>query len=273
MDYKSLFRLRNYQHFFHRIKPFPASVRKEALDYSEFKDLNDLIDYLEIKKYRKIVVVASGPSAAKLPKEQGNIYFSCNDSLQLVQDLNHVYMLYDMFYLIRYLKTFKGGNGWKGSIFWYNFNNPHSLKIYKITRKYLSRYSRRKREFLVTNRSAEDLQPLYEEVETLLQEVFNYRHYRVNSGFNTLVFAALLAYLADKPLEVYGLDMGVGGDAYFDKKSPLGRSVKSEKNRELVAVFLDKLYSSKVDTKNFSNFKGPILDTPPGEERKQPKGE
>lgn len=258
MDYKSLFRLRNYQHFFHRIKPFPASVRKEALDYSGFKDLNDLIECLEIEKYNKIVVVASGPSASKIKKEQGNIYFSCNDSLRLVQNLNHVYMLYDMFYLTRYLKTFQGGSGWKGSIFWYNFNNPHSHKIYKITRKYLKQYSRSKREFLVTNKSEEDLQPLYFEVEALLQEVFDYRHYRVNSGFNTLVFAALLAYLVDKPLEVFGLDMGIGGDAYFNKNSPLGRSVKSEKNRELVAVFLNKLYNSKVQTKNFSNFKGNV---------------
>lgn len=255
MDYRSLFRLRNYQHFFHRVKPYPGSVRDEALDYSEFKDLRDLIEYLDIKKYHKIVVVASGPSASKITREQGNIYFSCNDSLRLVQDLPHVYMLYDMFYLTRYLKTFEGGNSWKGSVFWYNFNNPHSHKIYKLTRKYLIQYSRIRREFLITNRNGEDLKSLYLEVEDLLQVAFDYRHYRVNSGFNTLVFAALLAYLMDKPLEIYGLDMGIGGDAYFDKKSPLGRSVKSEKNRGLVAVFLNKLYNSKVEAKNFSNFK------------------
>lgn len=260
MDYKSLFRLRNYQHFFHRIKPFPATVKKDALDYSGFKSLKDIIKYFEIEKYNKIVVVASGPSASKLTKEQGNIYFSCNDSLRLVQDLNHVYMLYDMFYLTRYLKIFQGGSGWKGSIFWYNFNNPHSHKIYKTTRKYLSQYSRRKREFLITNKSEEDLEPLYYEIETLLGEAFDYRHYRVNSGFNTAVFAALLAYLTNKPLEVYGLDMGIGGDAYFNKTSPLGRSVKSEKNRELVAVFLNKLYKSKVEIRNFSNFQGNVED-------------
>lgn len=258
MDYKSLFRFRNYQHFFHRIKPFPESVRKERLQYSEFKDLKALIDYLEIEKYNKIVVVASGPSATKMKKDGRNIYFSCNDSLRLVQDLQHVYMLYDMFYLTRYLKTFEGGSGWKGSIFWYNFNNPHSLKIYKLTRKYLDHFSRKRREFLITNKSEEELEPLYRQVEDLLQEVFDYRHYRVNSGFNTLVFAALLARLEDKPLEIYGLDMGIGGDTYFDKRSPLGRSVKSEKNRELVAVFLNKLYKSKVETKNFSNYMGNV---------------
>jgi hypothetical protein len=258
MDYKSLFRRRNYQHFFHRIKPFPAPVKKEVLDYSGFKNLNDLTQYLEIKKYKKIVVVASGPSAAKMKKDRENLYFSCNDSLRLVQDLQHVYMLYDMFYLTRYLKTFIGGSGWKGSIFWYNFNNPHSHNIYKLTRKYLDQFSRKKREFLITNKSDEELEPLYREVEDLLQKFFDYKHYRVNSGFNTLVFAALLARLENKPLEIYGLDMGIGGDAYFNKRSLLGRSVKSEENRELVSVFLEKLYESKVETKNFSNFKGNI---------------
>ena len=258
MDFKSLFRLRNYQHFFHRIKTFPAEVNKKPLSYSEFKDLNAIITYFEVEKYNKIIVVASGPSATKLEKEQGNLYFSCNDSLRLVRDFDHVYMLYDMFYLMRYLKTFQGESGWKGSIFWYNFNNSHSHKIYEITRKYLNQYSRKRREFLITNKSGEDLEPLYLKVEGLLQEAFEYRHYRVNSGFNTLVFAALLAYVANKPLEIYGLDMGAGGDAYFDKKSKLGRSVKSKKNRELVGVFLDKLYNSKVETKNFSNFKGNV---------------
>lgn len=260
MDYRSLFRLRNYQHFFHRIKPFPAKVRKKPLDYSSCKDLNDLIEYLGIKNYNKLVVVASGPSATKIKDEQGSLFFSCNDALRLVQEFDHVYMLYDMFYLTRYLKTFKGGGGWKGSIFWYNYNNPHSHKIYKFTRNYLMHYSRRRREFLITNKNEEDLEAMYYEVETLLQEAFDYSHYRVNSGFNTLVFAALLAYLVDKPLEVYGLDMGIGGDEYFNKRSPLGRSVKSEKNRELVGVFLSKLYKSKVEIKNFSNFKGNVED-------------
>ncbi|MGI0107845.1 hypothetical protein [Salinimicrobium sp. WS361] len=258
MDFKSLFRSRNYQHFFHRIKPFPASVKKEQLDYSEFKDLNAVIEYLEIKSYKKIVVAASGPSASKMSNEQGSLYFTCNDSLRLVQDLPHVYMLYDMFYLTRYLKTYEGRSGWKGSIFWYNYNNPHSHKIYRLTCKYLNHYSRKKREFLITNKGEEDLQPVYNQVETLLLEAFDYRHYRVNSGFNTLVFAALLAYLENKPLEVYGLDMGIGGDKYFNKDSPLGRSVKSQKNRELVGVFLDKLYKSKVETRNFSNFQGNV---------------
>ena len=258
MDLKSLFRSRNYQHFFHRIKPFPASVKKEPLDYSGFEDLNDLIEYLEIKSYKKIVVVASGPSASKINYDQENLYFACNDSLRLVQDLPHVYMLYDMFYLTRYLKTYGGESGWKGSIFWYNYNNPHSHKIYRLTRKYLNYYSRKKREFLITNKAGEDLQPVYDQVESLLQGVFDYRHYRVNSGFNTLVFAALMAHLENKPLEVYGLDMGIGGNKYFNKDSPLGRSVKSQKNRELVGVFLDKLYKSKVETMNFSNFQGNV---------------
>ncbi|MCX2837500.1 hypothetical protein OQ279_04985 [Salinimicrobium sp. MT39] len=260
MNYKSLFRSRNYQHFFHRIKPFPATVKKEPLDYSKFKDLSDLLDYMEIKEYRKIVVVASGPSASKIIFDKENIYFACNDSLRLVQDLPHIYMLYDMFYLTRYLKTYEGGNGWKGSIFWYNYNNPHSHKIYRLTRKYLQRYSREKREFLITNKSEEELQSLYYQAEILLQEAFDYRHYRVNSGFNTLVFAALLAYLESKPLEVYGLDMGIGGNKYFNKDSPLGRSVKSQKNRELVKLFLDKLYRSDVEVKNFSNFQGNVKD-------------
>ena len=144
MKFKALFNKRNYIHFYHLIKPYPKNTELIGLDYSDFKNLRSLIQYFEIKKYKKIVVVASGPSANKLLKDPTSLYFCCNESIKLVEDLDFIYMLQDPFYLMRYLKTFKGQKNWKGTVFWFYYNDS-SRKMYDLIVSYLIKKSRKKR--------------------------------------------------------------------------------------------------------------------------------
>jgi hypothetical protein len=258
MKFKALLNKRNYIHLYNLIKPYPNNIELTGLDYSDFKSLNSIIQYFEVKKYKKIIVVASGPSANKLLKDTSCLYFCCNDSIKLVDDLDFIYMLQDPFYLMRYLKTFKGKANWKGTVFWFYYSD-RSKKMYDVMVSYLMKKSREKREFLITNNENEpSARSVHREINEILKEVFKYEHYGVNSGFNTLVFATVLAYLAGKPLEIYGLDAGVGGERYFNKNSTLGLNIKKDNTKFKIAEFLDKLRECNLEVYNFSNFKGGV---------------
>src|SRR5690606_30035872 len=97
---------------------------------------------------------------------------------------------------------------------------------------------------------------LFNEINMVLKESFNYQHFGVNSGFNTLVFAAVMALKAGKPLESYGLDAGVGGEKYFHKNSTLGLNIKKENTKSKITEFLLAISKSDLMFVNHSNFKG-----------------
>ncbi len=256
MKFKALLNKRNYIHLYNLIKPYPNNVMLNGLDYSDFKSLNSIIQYFEVNNYEKIVVVASGPSANKLQKDTSSLYFCCNDSIKLVDDFNFIYMLQDPFYLMRYLKTFRGKANWKGTVFWFYYSD-NSKKMYDVMDRYLRKKSREKREFLITNNENKpSAKLLHIEINGILKEIFNYEHFGVNSGFNTLVFATVIAYVAGKPLDIYGLDAGVGGEKYFNKNSTLGLNIKKDNTRIKITEFLDKLRFCDIEVHNYSNFKG-----------------
>lgn len=255
MKLKALFNKRNYKHLYHQILPFPKHLRNEKL-YNDFTSLNSIIEYLEVKKYDRIVVVASGPSAIKLKKRSKYLYFCCNDAIKLMDDINFVYMLHDPYYLMKYLKTFKEKQNWKSTIYWFYYSD-RSKYIYDIIQNYLAKYSRERHEFLLTNHENNfGNSKIYTEINKVLMSIFNYRPYGVNSGFNTLVFASVIAYLAEKPLDIFGLDAGVGGEKYFNRTSTLGLNIKKENTKMKIAEFLEALEKSEIKVQNYSNFKG-----------------
>ncbi len=259
MKFKALFNKRNYIHFYHLIKPFPEHVNSTELDNSNFNNLNSLIEYFDVEKYEKIVVVASGPSAQKLVPDKSCLYFCCNDAIKLVNETDFIYMLQDPFYLMRYLKTFKGKQNWKGTVFWF-FYSGSSKNMYDSIVDYLMRKSRKRREFLITNNGNKpSAKQIYEEINSVLKDVFKYEHYGVNSGFNTLVFAAVIAYIAGKPLEIFGLDAGVGGEKYFNKNSSLGLNIKKDQTKLKIGEFLQAIQRSDLIFYNYSYFKGDIV--------------
>ena len=56
------------------------------------------------------------------------------------------------------------------------------------------------------------------------------------------------------PLEIYGLDLGIGGATHFDNKGIVGNSVLKDKVKENVEMYLSFMYKEKRSITNYSNF-------------------
>jgi hypothetical protein len=256
MNLFSLFNKRNYIYFYHSLKPYSRSVKRGIQDYSNYDSLDHLEEYFQIADFKKIAVVASGPSAAKLVPDQETLYFCCNDSINIVKTMPHIYVVHDPFYLMKYLKSFLPTDKWMGTVFLIMDNNSKiNYNSFEKVLHYILRKQRKKREFLITdysyNKSSE---LLYNELIKIIKEDFGFSYQSINSGFNTLMLAAVLACKKDKPLEIYGLDMGVGGEEYYNKKASIGKSIKSDNNKKIVKEFLNQLYKQKNKIYNASNF-------------------
>lgn len=256
MKITSFFSLRNYKYFYYLIKPFPEEVKKDFNSYSEFVNISALVDYINVKNYKKIVVVASGPSAKNVTLEKDALYFTTNNALKLVESVPHVYVLNDSYYILKYLKSISNSEEWKTTIFWYvSTTSKIKESAVKILENYFETRSRDKKEFLITNIDKPFmLKNIHVELVEFLKLNLDINYYGVNSGFVTLVLAYVISVISDIEIEIYGLDMGEKEEGYFDKKIELGKSIKGEKNREIVRSFLLKAYQSKAKIINHSNF-------------------
>lgn len=252
----SLFSTRNYTYLYYLFKRSPKEVKKDCNTYDEFTNLSSIIDYLTVKDYKKIVVVASGPSAKNVTLEKDTLYFTTNSALELVKSVPHVYVLNDSYYILKYLKSITNSKEWKTTIFWYvSTTSKRNERAVKILERYFETKSRDKKEFLITNIDKSFmLKNVHVELVEFLKQNLDINYYGVNSGFVTLVLAYVISVISNLEIEIYGLDMGEKEEGYFDRKKKLGKSVKGEKNREVVKSFLLKAYQSKTKIINHSNF-------------------
>lgn len=256
MKITSFFSTRNYKYLYYLLRPFPKEVKKDFNTYDEFTNISSIIDYLNVKNYKKIVVVVSGPSAKNLILEKETLYFATNSALELVKSMPHVYVLNDSFYILKYLKSVKNSTEWKTTIFWYvSTASKTKERAVKLLEKYFKTKSRNNKEFLITNIDKPFmLKNIHVELVEFLKQNLNINYYGVNSGFVTLVLAYVISVISEIEIEIYGLDMGEKEEGYFDKKAQLGKSVNGEKNRDVVKSFLLKTYESKTKIINHSHF-------------------
>lgn len=256
MRFSTFFSKRNYEYFYYLIKPFPKGVKNHCNSYDRFINLSSIIDYINVKDYKKIVVVASGPSAKKLKLEDDTLYFTTNNAIKLVKSVPYIYVVNDSYYLMKYLKTFKSSIEWQATFFWY-VSTTSRIREYaiKCLSNYLKTKSRNKKEFLITNVDESFcLKSVHNEVVGYLKSNLNINYYGVNSGFVTLVLAYVISDISNKEIEIYGLDMGEKGGGYFDKQVQVGKSINGDKSKEIVREFLLKIYQSNDRITNYSNF-------------------
>lgn len=258
MNIKSFFRKNNYIYLYNLIKPYDKSVLSEPKDNSQFSSLDYIIDYLELKKYDSLTVVACGPSANQLKNNDNTLYLSTNRAIKLTNMYPFIYMVTDPFCLVDYIKNFKTVDNWKGTFFWYFTNEQKNRTTeIKMLKKYLKSNSREKREFLITNTNQQhELQSVHKEIINFCKQKMNIDYFGVNSGFQILVLGYLLAYKSNIPLKIYGLDLGEKEEAYFNRRVKLGKTIKSDFTKKKVSEFLDKIYDDRIiDVQNFSYFK------------------
>lgn len=256
MNFKSIFKKRNYNYIFQLIKPFNSTVSNIATDISQINDLETLSTYFDVAHFEKIVVVASGPSSNKMKLENNALYICTNNSLQLVKKQSFIYIVHDPYYLIRYIKSFYIYPFWKGTIFWIINNNSKINNIsYKKAFHYVIKKSRLKKEILITDfeyhANSKNLNIL---LQHYLESKFNFQYKSINSGFNCVLIGCVLSHFNKIPIEIFGFDMGVGGNMYFNKKATIGKSINGENNKMIVKDFFQKAYQSDINIINYSNF-------------------
>lgn len=256
MNLKSIFKKRNYKYLWYLLKPYPNSVKRRD-SFLSISTIDKLINALEVARFEKIVVVASGPTAKQMIKCENNLYISTNNAILLTKDVPFIYIVNDSYYLMRYLKTFIGPKKWLGTIFWY-FSTPSMLrnKSHLKLIQYLETKRRNKEEILITNSDDSVAQSdLHREINGYLKKTIDFDFYGVNSGFVAVVIGFVLSHYSSKPMEIYGLDMGLKGGGYFNSGQELGKSINSDSSKSVVSDFLNKIYYlNGYSVSNFSYF-------------------
>lgn len=210
------------------------------------------------KNKKKIIVFCSGPSASKAEVELESLYLVTNDGYKGTLEKNVEFLLYlnDQFGLNR---AFVHNSDFKEEqtfLFFYNDSYLHRSGFDYVKNKVHLLRGENKIFFL------NDVKyPIALENYNQLIQFYKERNlpFKIqNSGMFLLLFGFYLAHKLNLPLEIYGLDLGVGGAVHFNTNDIPGKSVLRERVKENVEMYLNYIYSNHFDVKNFSNFYGKI---------------
>lgn len=208
----------------------------------------------EIKDKESIVVVCSGPSAAKLEANYRNFFLTTNESYRLVENFNFLYYVNDGFVFKKFLARAPFCRSHDKTIYFYRRED----KLHEYGFKYFISNLRllKNTNFLLSNFdcSIPFSNSNYTDFLSTLKK--NDVPIKIqNSGIFLLLFGFYLAIKFDKKLEIYGLDLGVGGKKYFYKGGVIGKSVMRDKVKANTKRQLDIMYKIMDDKiKNYSYF-------------------
>lgn len=215
------------------------------------------LHYLKTKysEKKKIVVVASGPSANEVVLNEDSLYIVTNSGYRLVKDFDYLYYINDGFYVKKVLAI--GDYFLKDTqeiIFYYQNSELHK-KGYCFLNEHLTKLSK-KSKYMIS------------ELDSHSESLENWNHFSgfysqrnlpikiQNSGVFILLFGYFLAVEMGLPIEVYGLDLGIGGVKHFDNKGVVGQSIINDRVRSNVKMYLDFMEQEYADFLNFSYYKG-----------------
>jgi hypothetical protein len=238
--FKSLFLPKNYTPLYHSIEKLSE----------------------EFKEKDKIIVFCSGPSANKAIPSKNYLYLATNDGYKFMvkNNLDFLFYLGDPNYVRKNLVI---GNKYlkkkQPILSFYSQTELHKrdwnyiknkLWMFKNFNLYSSNYNAQEGEIPKSN---------YDKLYSFYQS----RGLPIkiqNSGVFLLLFGYYLAVTMNKPLEIYGLDLGIGGNLHYDKKGFVTKSITRDRVKENVKMYLDYIYNNHPDVKNYSNFYGNMTD-------------
>lgn len=250
MNFKSIFKKRNYQYVWYVFSPFFPKV-KNRQSVNRFETLEHVIkDFFKDVQFDHLVVVASGPSARKLELSNSDFYACTNNSITIVKKYRFFYFIQDKFIVLRYLKRFFNAPYWKGTFCIVNDNGYKGNKdVHELVSKYLKRYQRTEKEYLISDINHEEpFSSYYEEIKKFLKSEFDFEFVTLNSGFSLLLLSTYIAKVLNKPMKIYGLDYGEGGNEYFDGGKIDEHCSYADANKNIMGEFCRKLYRNE----NFS---------------------
>lgn len=204
-----------------------------------------------VKKYNgkeKIIVVCSGPSAGKLEVSDGNLYLASNSAYKLVKNQDCLYYVNDGFFLKKILAQSRFLKVNQEVLFFY-YENAANLKDQEYLLKNISLLEHRDKYFIsqkVNSSNYNSFVDFYKDKGLPIKIQ--------NSGVFLLLFGYYLAEKMNVPIEIYGLDLGLGGATHFDNKGIVGNSVLKDGVKDNVKMYLKYMYEHKKDLINHSNF-------------------
>ena len=211
-----------------------------------------------LNKYKKLVIIAGGPSANNMTPSQDYLYIVTNFGYKLINDLEFIYYVSELSCVVKYLKKGFNNKGWKGTILREEICSGSSST--KDTAEFILEYKRKyKRHF--PEIFASDLQKIgpykdnYDELENFIQTNLNMKFKHFNSGFGLVQIGYYIACKLNIPMDIYGLDAGIGGLVHFDGSKIESNAVSGDRVKRKLTILLNALYNQTViDVNNYSYF-------------------
>ncbi len=219
------------------------SVKENAFDSLNIETLEEKYAHKE-----KIVVVCSGPSTNELITSNNSLYLTTNSAYQLVRNEDCLYYINDGFFIKKILANSRFLKSNQEILFFY-YEGAVNLKEQDFLLKNINLIKSKVKFFISREVSQENYDTFinFYKDQGLPIKI-------QNSGVFLLLFGYFLATKMNLPLEIYGLDLGIGGATHFDKKGIVGKSVLKEGVKENVKMYLSYMYNQKEDIINHSHF-------------------
>ena len=242
---------------------YPIIVRYKTRFYRKnvVKMNNSLSELLEeYKGKEKIVVFCSGPSAKKAQINADYLYLVTNNGYKpmLKEDVDYLLFLNDQFCVDRILANNAFYKENQKILFYYNNSELH-LNGWNYLKDKLHLLAGKPLYFFLNQSKYPTALKNYKE----FNEFYRNKNLEVkiqNSGMFLLLLGFYFADQLNVPLEIYGLDLGVGGNVHFDSMDSAGESVTRDRVKINVKMYLDFIYTNHFDVKNYSNFFGNLID-------------
>lgn len=213
----------------------------------------DEIEKLLLKK-KDVTVVCSGPSANKLTPNKDNLYLTTNDSYKLVENYDFLYYVNDGYFFRRFLANSPYCKNHINNIFYYNKEDDLHSYSFKHFERHIGLL--KNNNFLITKfkTNIKHSNANHESFIELLES--NKLPVKIqNSGIFLMLFGFYLSIKYGKNLNIYGLDLGVGGNVHFNNEGHVGKSIIRDSVKRNTKIQLDIIYNILSDkVKNYSYF-------------------
>ncbi len=215
------------------------------------KSIEELVQ--KYKEKNKIVVLCNGPSANRCTVNSSDLYLVTNSGDKLVKNSDYLYYVNDPLYVQKILSSDSFIKKNADILFYYSNTDLHKKGL-KFLLKYLALISSNNLLLISSEHSDRNSVKNFQ----VFTDFYTKRNLPVkiqNSGMFLVLFGYYLARRLNVALEIYGLDMGLGGSVHFDGKGIIGNSVTDERVKKNVKNYLDYIYNEYSGyVKNFSYF-------------------
>lgn len=239
------------------VHPLIVLYKKTFYRKSRVNMNNSLAELLEeYKDKKKIVVFCSGPSANRVKINSEYLYLVTNNGYKRMLNESVEYLLFvnDPFCVNRILANNSFYKKEQKILIYYSDSDLH-IKAWRYLKNKLHLLQGRPLFFFLNNTEYQIAYNNFTQFENFYKN--RKRDVRIqNSGMFLLLLGFYMADQLKLPLEIYGLDLGVGGNIHFDTNESPGESVTKDRVKGNVTWYLNYIYSNHFDVKNFSNFYG-----------------